>query len=228
MSAAAPAPARVAIAAPEALLAERASAVARLRHLAGCSDAQFSAAYAPLLAAFAGYVQRLPDAAGDTLLDARLARAAGVLSRRRGAVLPPGAEPEQAAREADAWTYALFALALLRGLGTALARWAVPLWSADGRALGRWRPQTEPRGLSRVAGAAAYAALPTDEPPGADWTALVAGALLPADGLNWLWREPAVAAVWHRALVSAELPPEIAGLFAVPTASEGAGDARAV
>lgn len=219
--------ARIEIVGPEALLAERASALARLRRLAGCSDAQFAAAYAPLLAAFARYVQRLPAPGERTLLDARLERAIAVLSRRRGAILPPGAEPEQVAREADAWTYALFALALLRGLGEELAPWAVALWAADGRALGRWRPQTEPRGMARVKGAVAYSTLPAGEPPGADWTPLVAGALLPPDGLNWLWREPGVLAVWSRALLPADLPPALAGLFDVPSPFEGAGDARA-
>ena len=211
VSAAPAAPERVEILEPEALLAGRAAAVAKLRHLAGCSPAQFDAAYAPLLAAFARYVQRLPDAGGTTVLDARLARAATALARRRGLILPPGADPERAAREADAWTYALFALALLRGLAGALAPWAVALWAADGRPLGRWRVQTEPRGFSRVAGAGAYSAHPCDEPPGADWTPLVAGALLLPAGLNWLWREPGVMAVWQKGLLSAELPPAVAG-----------------
>lgn len=213
VSAAPGAPERVEILSPEALLTGRAEVVVRLRHLAGCSPAQFEAAYAPLLAAFARYVQRLPDAGGATVLDARLARAATVLARRRGLILPPGADPEQAAREADAWTYALFALALLRGLAGALAPWAVALWSADGRPLGRWRVQTEPRGLSQVSGAAAYTAYHCDEPPGADWTPLVAGALLPPAGTNWLWREPGVMAAWQKGLLAAEPPPAVAGAF---------------
>ncbi len=207
--------ARIAIVEAATLLTERAEPLARLRELSNSSGSQFEAAYAPLLAAFAGYVQRLPDEGAQTLLDARLDRAATVLARRRGMILPPGVEPERAAREADAWTYALFGLALLRGLGGALARWAVALWAADGRSLGRWRPHTEPRGLSRVKGAVAYTACPNDAPPGADWTPLVAGALLPEPGLNWLWREPGVMAVWQQALIAADLPAEIGGLFDV-------------
>jgi hypothetical protein len=37
--------------------------------------------------------------------------------------------------------------------------------------------------------------------------------LLPAPGLNWLWREPGVMAVWQHALIAADLPAEIGGLF---------------
>ena len=205
--------ARIAIVEAAILLAERAEPLARLRELSNSSGSQFEAAYAPLLAAFAGYVQRLPAEGAPTLLDARLDRTAAVLARRRGMILPPGADPERAAREADAWTYALFGLALLRGLSGALAPWAVALWAADGRSLGRWRPHLEPRGFSRVKGAVAYTAGPNDAPPGADWTPLVAGALLPAPGLNWLWREPGVMAVWQHALIAADLPAEFGGLF---------------
>ena len=215
MSAARGAPApQVPIAPARTLLAERRDALARLHALSGSSATQFEAVYQPLALALAGSVQRLP-VAGDgrqTILAARLRRAEVVLARRRGVLLPPGAEPERVARQADLWTYALFSLALLRRLARDLAPWTVALWSAEGRPLGVWRPPTAPRGLARVAGVAAYSVRPSPDPPGADWTPLVAGALLPEAGLNWLWREPDVLRAWSRAL-SAELPAELAPLF---------------
>lgn len=219
MSAASGAPApRVPIAPARALLDERRDALARLHALSGSSATQFEAVYQPLALALAGYVQRLP-AAGDgrqTILAARLRRAEVVLARRRGVLLPPGAEPERVARQADLWTYALFGLALLRRLAREFAPWTVALWSAEGRPLGVWRPQAAPRGPARVAGAAAYSVRPNPDPPDADWTPLVVGALLPAAGLNWLWREPDVLRAWSRALV-AELPAELAPLFVDPS-----------
>ena len=215
MSAVSGAPAPRALIAPaQALLDEQRDALARLHALSGSSATQFEAVYQPLALALASYVQRLP-VAGDgrqTILAARLRRAEVVLARRRGVLLPPGAEPGQVARQADLWTYALFSLALLRRLARDLAPWTVALWSAEGRPLGVWRPPTAPRGLARVAGAAAYSVRPSPDPPGADWTPLVAGALLPEAGLNWLWREPDVLRAWSRAL-SAELPAELAPLF---------------
>ena len=215
MSAARGAPApQVPIAPARTLLAERRDALARLHALSGSSATQFEAVYRPLALALAGYVQRLP-AAGDgrqTILTARLRRAEVVLARRRGVLLPPGAEPERVARQADLWTYALFSLALLRRLARAFAPWTVALWSAEGRPLGGWRPAAAPRGWAQGAGAAAYSLHPNPDPPGADWTPLAVGALLPAAGLNWLWREPEVMSAWSRALV-AELPAELAPLF---------------
>ena len=219
MSAASGAPAPRALIAPaQALLDEQRDALVRLHALSGSSATQFEAVYQPLALALAGSVQRLP-ATGDgrqTILAARLRRAEIVLARRRGVLLPPGAEPERVARQADLWTYALFGLALLRRLAREFAPWTVALWSAEGRPLGVWRPAAAPRGPARVAGAAAYSVRPNPDPPGADWTPLVAGALLPAAGLNWLWREPDVLRAWSRALV-AELPAELAPLFGDPS-----------
>ena len=197
-----------------ALLADCGAALDRVRNLSGSSPVQFAAAYAPLAENVAEYVQRLP-AVGDpepTILAARLRRAEGALARRRARLLPPDADPERIAREADLWTYVAFGLALLRGLARDLDAWTVALWTADRRPLGLWRPWEAPWGLARVAGAAAYTVDRHRDPPSADWTPLAAGALMPADGLHWVWREPAVLAVWTRAL-TAELPAELASWF---------------
>ncbi len=209
--------ARVPITGAGALLGERAAALERLRGLSSSSAAQYEAVYAPLLVALAGYVQRVPCARlpRHTILDARLRAAERALARRRGAILPPGAGSERAAREADLWTYTVFGLALLHRLAGEFAPWSIALWSVHDRPLGRWQPQTAPRGLARVPGVAAYSVRPAADPPGADWTPLLAGALLPEVALNWLWREPRVMSVWHRSL-TVDLPPEIALLFADP------------
>jgi len=204
---------RVPIAPAGMLLAEQGESLARLHALSGHSTHQFEGVYTPLARALASYVQRLPAAeGGPTLLAARLGQAERVLARRRGVLLPPGADPEQVAHEADVWTYALFSLALLRRLARAFAPWTIQLWSAAGQPLGVWQPSTAPRGLATRAGVAAYSVHANPEPPRADWTPLVAGALLPPDGLNWLWREPDVQRAWSRALTG-ELPAELNPLF---------------
>ena len=183
--------------------------------LSGVSEKQFAATYQPLLLAWAAYLQHLPDPAGAgvTLLETRLRQAEVVLARRRGVILPVGGDPEQAAREADLWTYAVFSLALLRQIGAALAPLAVALWSSRGQALGRWRPDLQPRGLAHVRRAAAYGVYPCPAGASRDWTLLVAGALLPDTARNWLWREPAVFHLWKQALVAPVLPATIRGIF---------------
>ncbi len=181
------------------LLAEQGARLERLRLWSSSSTVQFEAVYAPLLERFAEYVQRVPCATQPavTILERRLDAAEHLLARRRGAILPLDAGPEQVAREADLWTYVLFSAALLRRLAAEFAPWAITVWSSQRRPLGRWRPHIAPRGLARMPQAAAYDAQPSDEPPGADWTPLLVGTLLPSAASNWLWREPAVHAAWR-------------------------------
>jgi hypothetical protein len=187
----------------------------RVQTLSGVSDQQFAATYQPLLLAWATYLQHLPDPAGAgvTLLETRLRQAEIVLARRRGVILPMGGDPEQAARQADVWTYAVFSVALLRQIGAALAPLAVALWSSRGQALGRWGPELQPRGLAHVRRAAAYSIYPAPAGASQDWTLLMAGALLPDTARNWLWREPAVFDLWQQALVAPALPAPLRGMF---------------
>jgi hypothetical protein len=204
-----------------ALLARCSESMARIARLSGASATQFAATYRPLLVKWATYLQRLPDvdAPGATLLERRLRWAEQVLARRQGVILPIGTEPERAAREADLWTFAVFSVALLRRLGTALAPLAVALWSAQHQAVGRWRPDLHPRGLASVENAAAYSVFPNAASPCTEWALLAAGALLDNVARDWLWREPSVLAVWKQALVAPALPPPIQALFSVEPAS---------
>ena len=181
------------------LLAPQAVSIDRLRRLSGGSDVQFAAVYAPLLAGFAEYVQQVPDAGQPerTLLQARLHAAERTLARRRGAILPLDAEPEQVAREADLWTYVLFAAALLRELATALAPWAITVYAPRQQPLGRWQPHLAPRGFAKLPHAVAYQVRRSGETPGPDGTPLMIGARLPEAAWNWLWREPRVFAAWQ-------------------------------
>ena len=90
------------------LLAQRQEAIQRLHGLSATSEMQFKAIFLPLLRAFAESVQTVPkrEQGQTTILDGRLQRAERALHRRRGVILPSGADPEQVAREEDWWTYA--------------------------------------------------------------------------------------------------------------------------
>lgn len=196
------------------LLADQGEVLARVRLLSACSPVQFEAVYAPLLTAFTEYVQRVPCPVQptQTILQVRLQAAERALARRRGVILPLDVGPEQVAREADLWTYVVFSGALLRRLADEFSPWAITVWSADERPLGRWRPQATPRGLARMRHAAWYRVRRVTEPPSADWTPLMVGALLPDTALNWLWREPRIMGVWQQLLHNHPLP-EIDPLF---------------
>lgn len=195
-----PASALIPIQTAAELLAPQAAPLDRLHRLLGCSEVQFEAVYAPLLARFAEYVQQVPCATQPecTLLQARLHAAARTLARRRGAILPLDAEPEHVAREADLWTYVLFAAALLRELAAAFAPWTITVYAQRPQSLGRWQPPVAPRGLAGMPHAVAYRVRPSGETPGPDWTPLMIGALLPEAGWNWLWREPRVLTAWQQ------------------------------
>ncbi len=198
--------------APRPLLAERRRNAGATAGAVERSAVQFEAVYAPLLAALAGYVQRLPARRDrrTTFWTRGWRRPSACLARRRGMILPPSAEPERAAREADLWTYALFGLALLRGLAGAFAPWAVALWSADGGRSDAGVRTSNRAGLARVT----RARRPTPRGPrrraGADWTPLVAGALLPRRDSTGCGASPGSWRSGNTALIAADLPPRSA------------------
>jgi hypothetical protein len=190
------------------LLAQRQDAVQRLYGLSATSETQFRVLYLPLLRAFAEAVQMTPSdkSGGHPLLEVRLRRAERGLRRRRGVILPPGADPEQAARTEDLWTYAVLNLALLRQLARDLDAWTMTLWSADDQPLGRWTPDSAATRRVGVNEALFYRLEPHPAANGSDWTPLKVGTWLPPAALNGLWREPEVFDVWQKALSRPELP----------------------
>lgn len=199
---------------PAALLHPHSAQIGAIYALAGCSERQFQPVYLALLNVLAGYLQTLPAPTQPaiTLLAQRLTAAQSVLFRRRAILLPVGEAPENSAQSADLWTYLVFCLALLYGLARDLDAWVITVWAQHER-LGPWRPSLAPRGLLSVPKATHYSVHPAPIRPTADWTALVAGALMPTVGLQWLWRDPLAASAWMQALRS-DLPAVLQPLFA--------------
>jgi hypothetical protein len=205
---------RLALQSPAELLAGRTAHLQELYKLSGCSQHQFDQVYGSLLTAFAGYVQALPAVTDPktTLLDERLRAAERVLFRRRAVLLPVGETVEASAQAADLWTYLVFCLALLYRLGRDLDAWHITLWTADATPLGHWSPAVMPRGLLAVHRVTHYTVQPAPIRVTPDWTGLVAGALMPAVGLNWLWRDAHAMAFWTQA-IRADLPDALCPLF---------------
>ncbi len=196
------------------LLDQRQEAVKRLHGGSALSETQFRVLFWPLLLAFAESVQTLPkgEPGQRLILDLRLQRAERVLRRRRGVILPPGADSEQVARAEDLWTYAVFSIALLRQLAREMDFWKITLWSAHDQPLGCWAPHKAAKGLAWVKEAQFYRLERATLSRG-DWTPLMVGALMPQAALNWLWREPEVFDVWQKALSRPDLPEWIQPLF---------------
>lgn len=199
---------------PAALLHPHSAQIQAVYALAGCSERQFQHVYLALLTALAGYLQALPAPTQPrtTLLAQRLTAAQSVLFQRRAILLPVGETPESSAQAADLWTYLVFCLALLYRLARDLDAWMITVWSHD-TSLGPWRPSLAPRGLLSVPQATHYSVQPAPTRPTADWTGLVAGALMPTLGLQWLWRDPLATSTWVQALRS-DLPTVLQPLFA--------------
>ncbi len=195
------------------LLGQRQETVNRLKGWSALSETQFDVVFLPLILAFAGYVQALPHGEQGTILDVRLQQAERVLRRRRGVILPSGAEPEQIAREEDLWTYAVFSIALLRRLARDIDAWEITLYSAHHQAVGRWTPYEAADGWGAWEGARCYRLKRQTASGGGDWTPLIVRALMPSAALNWLWRKSAVFDVWQKALSRPELPELIQPLF---------------
>ncbi|MCB0121085.1 MAG: TraI domain-containing protein [Caldilineaceae bacterium] len=192
------------------MLAEHEATITSLYERSDTSAAQFEAVYQPLIVRLAEWVQRLPsqNRTQPTLLAERLNSAQRALSRRRGVFLPPHAEPERIAHEADVWTYAVFSIALLRALGPTLAHWQVTLYSPQQH--WRWLPWQ----VSLSASGAVYYHVKRRIPAYAhDTTPLLANRLVPPLAQNWLWDNPTVWAVWAKALSEPQVPAVLTALL---------------
>ena len=185
--------------------------ISRLAERADATDAHFALYYQPLLQGLAALLQTVPTQDGfRTLLASRLQEAEAALQRRWAYLLPPGAEPERLAQEADLWTYAVFTLGLLRGLGLELSRLQVELFASQGQPLGDWKPWL---GSMAEQGAAWYRVCPINPAGYFDWTPLLTARLIPHDGQRWLWSNRAVFAVWLEALAGPVCPATLAPIL---------------
>ncbi|MCB1718259.1 MAG: TraI domain-containing protein [Candidatus Competibacteraceae bacterium] len=180
------------------------SQIIRLAERADATDAHFFHYYRPVLEQLADVLQNLiaRDAA-VSLLDSRLQATDVTLQRRWAYLLPPGAEPERLAQESDLWTYAVFTLSVLRGLGHTLSCLQIDMFDRYGNALGSWKPW---RGAMAQQGAAYFRVAGIGPPASLDWTPLLAMPLIPRPGQAWLWSNRAVFALWLEALAGSVCP----------------------
>jgi integrating conjugative element relaxase (TIGR03760 family) len=155
--------------------------------------------------ALAGFVQQLPaseahhHAGPGGLLSHALEVVLEAMKLRRGALLPPGASAEELARLQDVWTYACVSAALLHDIGKPLADQRITLFGADHAPLGQWKPTDGPMGpparYYRVEFVARRRYRRHER-----LTPLLAGHIVPAEGLRWLAGEPEAMDAWLAAL----------------------------
>lgn len=190
---------------PEALLASHAHIIAAIRGMAGVPDSHWNTLYHPLIDALARFVQQLPaseahhHAAPGGLLRHALEVAFEAMKLRRGALLPPGASAEELARLQDVWSYACITAALLHDIGKPLADQRITLFGPHQALIGLWSPVDGPMPpLARCYRVEfvvkrRYRRHERLSP-------LLAGHIVPAQGLRWLADEPEVMDTWLAAL----------------------------
>lgn len=189
------------IAPSEALLDLHKNTLDTIRSLIGVPESHRNRLYRPIFEALAGFVQQLPasevhhHAGPGGLLRHSLEVVLEAMKLRRGALLPPGASAEELARLQDVWTYACVSAALLHDIGKPLADQRITLFDADHAPLGQWNPTDGPMGQP-----ARYYRV--------DFvnrrryrrherlTPLLAGHIVPAEGLRWLAGEPEAMDAW--------------------------------
>ena len=119
--------------------------VGELETLAGVTEVVFREYYLATLLRVAEFAQELPaseahhHAGRRGLLTHLLEVATGALRRRRAHFLPPGASPEEMGRESDAWTFAVFAAALLHDIGKPVVDQRIEIYLPSGDRVA-WNP----------------------------------------------------------------------------------------
>jgi len=193
------------VATGKALLSPHQATLDSTRSLIGVPDSHWDRLYRPMFEALAGFVQQLPASEahhhagpGGLLLHA-LEVALEAMKLRRGTLLPPGASAEELARLQDVWTFACVSAALLHDIGKPLADQRVTLFGADHAQLGQWNPTDGPMGQParyyRVEFVAKRLYRRHER-----LTPLLAGHIVPAEGLRWLAGEPEAMDAWLAAL----------------------------
>ncbi|MBA1446660.1 MAG: TraI domain-containing protein [Gammaproteobacteria bacterium] len=115
-----------------------------IQNLVSIPARHYSVLFDTALRNYARFVQELPaseihhHSAPGGMLDHGLEVTKGALAIRRGHMLPPGAEPESIAKQADRWTYAVFTGALMHDIGKPAVDQIVRLLNAAQRPLGCW------------------------------------------------------------------------------------------
>lgn len=190
---------------PEGLLDNnhRRSRIEELRTLVSVPAEHFRALYLFAIHSYARYVQQLPASEAHHhcspggMLDHGLEVAVTALRIRRGYLLPQGAEPEDIARQAELWSYAIFVSALLHDIGKPLVNHRISLCRSDGTVCGIWDPLTGPMNadgymleFNRNRSYRFHERVPL----------LVAHHIVPGVGLAWIGSDHSVLSAWVASL----------------------------
>ncbi|RDH88075.1 MAG: hypothetical protein DIZ77_03540 [endosymbiont of Seepiophila jonesi] len=115
-----------------------------IQNLVSIPARHYGALFDTAIRNYARFVQELPaseihhHSAPGGMLDHGLEVTKGALAIRRGHMLPPGAEPESIAKQADRWSYAVFTGALMHDIGKPAVDQIIRLLDASQRPFGRW------------------------------------------------------------------------------------------
>jgi len=185
-----------------------------IQNLVSIPAKHYGALFDTAIRNYACFVQELPaseihhHSAPGGMLDHGLEVTKGALAIRRGHMLPPGAEPESLAKQADRWTYAVFTGALMHDIGKPAVDQIVRILDSSHKPLGCWVSWNGP--------------MPADSYYQMDFVRprqyglhsrvgpLLAHHIIPPVGLAWLAEDQGVFEPWVR-LISGDM--ESAGVL---------------
>jgi len=142
----------------ETLLAARHRGVLlrEIQSLISIPRKHYSSLFEVAIRNYARFVQELPaseihhHSAPGGMLDHGLEVTKGALAIRRGHMLPPGAEPEALAKQADRWSYAVFTGALLHDIGKPVVDQIIQIFDSSKKPLGQWTPINGPMAANHL------------------------------------------------------------------------------
>ncbi|MBK5944818.1 hypothetical protein CCR79_13145 [Halorhodospira halophila] len=160
----------------------------------------------PAIQRLALLVQDLPaseahhHAGRGGLLDHSLETALYALQRRQGHILPPHAETERVIHEADAWSYAVLALALLHDVGKVVVDQQITLYDADGHRIGLWNVWDGPMNNTAASWYTVRYVPGRSRRLHEPISALLAHQIIPPQGIAWIARHRELLELWAAAL----------------------------
>lgn len=185
----------------EALLADekRSALWQQIREACVLDDARFELLGQSLLHNLGHYCQQLPEASNSYysqaggLLDYALNRTDAALNLFRQYLIRENNAPYS--EQQQLWQYALLSAALLQGIGKLMVAYELRLYDNGGQASGTWNPL-----LGSLSLAGSYYSYQFRKEPDHAFrcrlNSLIARAIMPGEGFNWIASDEQVLAVW--------------------------------
>ena len=170
----------------------------KIKAFSGLEVARYESLCATLIDNLISYCKGLPDSANSYysqvggLADHALNRTEAALGLFQEFII---VEPEGLSEEQNLWQYALYSAALLQGIGKLFIDYRINLYDINGQLLKQWNPLLE--SLNNVG---SYYTYEFQKDGDIEFrrrlNLLIAKAIMPPSGFNWIASNPEVLAIW--------------------------------